>query len=111
MTPPIGLAGGSWEMHDALGHARKPLTPEGIREGAERLGLDVERYDADLADPALRAHVQEDFEGGIASGVNGTPSFFINNVRYDDDYNDEELSEAIEAARRVAAAEGASGVK
>jgi protein-disulfide isomerase len=92
-----------WEMHDAINRAKKAPTPELLRTLAKKAGLDVERFEADLADPALRTRVREDFTSGLASGANGTPTFFINNVRYDDDFDVEELAAAVEAARAVAA--------
>lgn len=64
-----------------------------------------------MADEALGRRVEEDFQSGIASGANGAPTFFINNVRYDDDFDAEELGPALEAARDVAAKAGAGGVE
>lgn len=106
-----GRQGRFWEMHEALGRARRPLTPENLRGAAEQLGLDGERFAADMADEALGRRVEEDFQSGIASGANGAPTFFINNVRYDDDFDAEELGPALEAARDVAAKAGAGGVE
>jgi protein-disulfide isomerase len=91
-----------WELHEAMNRAKKDLTPERLRELAGKAGLDVARFEADVADPALHRRVRDDFETGIASGANGTPTFFVNNVRYDDDVDAEELAAAIEAARGVA---------
>ena len=100
-----------WELHDLLSTVKKkPLEPKLVRELAGRAGLDLDRFDADIADPALAARVHEDVESGIASGVNGTPTFFINNVRYDDDTDEDDLATAIDAARGVAVQAGAGGV-
>jgi protein-disulfide isomerase len=90
-----------WDLHDAMNQSKKALTPQVVRDLAGRAGLDVERFEADLDDPALHRRVREDFDTGIASGANGTPTFFINDVRYDDDFDVEELAAAIEAARAV----------
>ncbi len=92
-----------WEMHDAMNRTKKDLKPELLRQLAGKVGLDLERFEADVADPALLARVREDFETGIASGANGTPTFFIENVRYDDDFDVEDLAAAVEAARGVVA--------
>jgi protein-disulfide isomerase len=102
-----GRQGRFWELHDLLGRSRKDLSDERIRALAGKAGLDVERFDADRADPALRARVERDVESGLASGVNGTPTLFVNGVRYDDDFDQEELARAIDAARAAAAAPSA----
>ena len=92
-----------WELHELLGRSRKDLAPDRVRELARKAGLDVERFAADLADPALRDRVEQDLDSGLASGVNGTPTFFVNGVRYDDDFDEAELGGAIEAALGAAA--------
>lgn len=47
------------------------------------LGLDLDRYDADLVDPEVAARVQRDFDAGRALGVQGTPTFFLDGQRLD----------------------------
>jgi len=70
------------EMHDLLFRNQLRLEPADLRRYAERLGLDLERFEADLADPAVRARIERDVETGLASGVDGTPSLFIDGRRY-----------------------------
>lgn len=71
-----------WEMHDLLFRNQLHLEPADLRRFAERLGLDVARFDADLADPAIKARVARDVETGLHSGVDGTPTLFIDARRY-----------------------------
>ena len=97
-----------WELNDLLGPSRKDLSPETIYKLAEKAGCDIEQFKRDAKDPALRERVEADIESGLASGVNGTPTFFLNNVRYDGDFEAQELLPAIEAARDVARSAGAS---
>ena len=97
-----GRQGRFWEMNDLLGPSRRELDPATIYKLAAKAGCDVDQFKRDAKDPALRARVEEDIETGLASGVNGTPTFFLNNVRYDGDFEPEELLPAIEAARDVA---------
>lgn len=54
-----------------------------FRGYAEELGLDLERYDADIADPEVMARVQADFDDGIRLGVDRTPTFFLNDEKLD----------------------------
>jgi protein-disulfide isomerase len=90
-----------WEMHDLLYERQRHLTDEDLHAYAEELGLDVERFDKEMAEHVHADRVHEDFMSGVRSGVNGTPTFYINGVRHDDSYEAEVLVEAIE---RVAAA-------
>lgn len=66
-----------WEFHDAV-FASGGLAGSGIRDAAERAGLDMNAYDACLADGKVAAQVQADFDKGVEVGVEGTPSFFVN---------------------------------
>ena len=68
------------------------------RAYAEQLGLDVERFDKEMAEHAHAARVHEDFMSGVRSGVNGTPTFYVNGVRHDDSYDADTLLEALERA-------------
>jgi protein-disulfide isomerase len=90
--------GSFWEMHDVLYENQKRLRDEDLHGYAERLGLDVESFDRDLADHVHAARVHEDFIGGVRSGVNGTPTFYINGARHDDSYELETLLAALERA-------------
>jgi protein-disulfide isomerase len=65
---------------------------------AEQLGLDVARFDNELAGHAHAGRVREDFMSGVRSGVNGTPTFYINGARHDASYDFETLLAALESA-------------
>jgi protein-disulfide isomerase len=90
--------GSFWEMHDVLYENQKRLRDEDLRGYAEKLGLDVERFDTELADHVHADRVHEDFLTGVRSGVNGTPTFYINGARHDDSYDAETLLAALERA-------------
>jgi protein-disulfide isomerase len=72
-----------WAMHDRLFEHQTALGDEDLLHHARKLGLDLERFRGSLGAPAHTDRVREDLSSGARSGVNGTPSLFINGVRYD----------------------------
>jgi len=73
-----GWQGRFWEMHDALFALQgRPLSEQAVLAIAADLGLDVERYRADLRDPAAKALVEADARTGRNLGLRGTPAFLI----------------------------------
>ncbi|HEY2802951.1 MAG TPA: thioredoxin domain-containing protein [Actinomycetota bacterium] len=84
-----------WPMHDTLYENQSKLEDEDLHRYAEQLGLDVERFDRELTDHVHAARVHEDFVSGVRSGVNGTPTFYVNGVRHDDSYDPETLIAAL----------------
>ena len=90
-----GAQGKFWEMHDLLFQNQQHLADENLIEYATRLQLDAARFERDLASHACLPRVQEDYRGAMRSGVKGTPSFFINGVRYKGEYDLEPLLQAI----------------
>jgi protein-disulfide isomerase len=87
-----------WEMHDVLFENQKRLRDQDLRSYAEALALDLERFERELAEHVHAGRVHEDFMSGVRSGVNGTPTFYINGVRHDDSYETETLLSALETA-------------
>lgn len=87
-----------WEMHDALYENQEQLGGALYLELAQSLGLSGPALRTALEDGTYRERVRADFTGGVRSGVNGTPSFFINGQRHDASYDFETLSAAINAA-------------
>jgi protein-disulfide isomerase len=87
-----------WQMHDLLYENQKRLRDQDLHAYAERLGLDVELFDKEMAEHVHSGRVHEDFLSGVRSGVNGTPTFYINGVRHDDSYDTEVLLAALERA-------------
>jgi len=88
-----------WEMHDLLYENQRRLGDQDLRGYADQLGLDVELFDKELVEHVHAPRVREDFMSGVRSGVNGTPSFYINGTRHDDSYDLETLLAALEQAR------------
>ena len=84
-----------WEMHDLLYENQDALEDEYLARYAAALGLDAERLIREVLAGAHTARVREDFRSGAHLGVNGTPSFFINGVRYDGGPDVEELLTAL----------------
>jgi NhaA family Na+:H+ antiporter len=95
-----GAQGRFWAMHDRLYEAGpRALEPAGLREHARAAGVaDLERFDAELAGGVHLARVREDVESGRASGVGGTPSFFLDGEPYTGFYDAETLTEVLRAA-------------
>ncbi|PWS28332.1 disulfide bond formation protein DsbA [Pedobacter yonginense] len=78
-----GMQGKFWEMHDALYENQYRLANDLFDELAETLGLDLEKFTADVNSDEARDKVENDFESGVRSGVNGTPSFYVNGTKFD----------------------------
>ena len=93
-----GAQGKFWEMHDMLFENQEALSEQDLLSYAADLGLDVDRFASDLNDGTFDEKVRHDFMGGVKSGVNGTPTFFINGVRHDGSWEGNSLLEAIERA-------------
>jgi protein-disulfide isomerase len=87
-----------WAMHDRLYEHQRALDDAHLEQHAQAVGLDVERFDREMEEGRYRARVREDFTSGVRSGVNGTPTFFINSARHDDSYALDVLLAAIEQA-------------
>jgi protein-disulfide isomerase len=98
-----GAQGKFWEMHDLLFEHQEALEFEDVALYATELGLDVDRFITDLKNGTCANKIHDDVRGGIQSGVNGTPTFFLNGVRYDDSWDYETLSELIRGMIQKAA--------
>jgi len=85
-----------WEMHELLYEHQGELDREHLDDYASEIGLDVERFERELDAGAYAERVREDFLGGVRSGANGTPTFYLNGVRYDGPWDFESLAEEIE---------------
>jgi protein-disulfide isomerase len=79
------------------------LDLQSLTRYAGLLGLDLARFTNELAQHVYAPRVREDFLSGVRSGVNGTPTFFINGARHDGSYDVRTLSAVIQSASRVAA--------
>jgi len=90
------MQGRFWEMHELLFHRQKALEDADLRRYADELGLDVERFDADLRSDAVLARIRRDVESGLASGeVRGTPTLFIDGVVHRGPYDADSLLEEV----------------
>ncbi len=94
-----GRQGKFWQMHDLLFENQDALGVDDLRQHAERLGLDVDAFAQALGDARLSERIRRDFMGGVRSGVNGTPAFFINDIRHDGGWDAESLIESLRTAR------------
>jgi len=72
-----------WEMHDAIYENQQNLNEHLLLELVKELKLDIPQFKSDLESSALKAKVDEDFESGVVSGVNGTPSFYVNGKKFE----------------------------
>ena len=67
-----------WELHDQLYENYNRLSDQKIREIAQQVGLDMEKFDKDMKAPELKAIVERDFQEGARIGVRGIPTIFVN---------------------------------
>jgi protein-disulfide isomerase len=98
-----------WEMHDALFEHQEALDDDALIAYADELGLDATRVARDLESGTYAPRVRANFRSGVRSGVNGTPTFFVNGDRWDGPWFDEveflrTLREAADEAESAARA-------
>ena len=84
-----GAQGRFWEMHDLIFEHQDALEVEHLLGYAASLGLDAKQIARDLEAGTYVKRVRDDFRSGVKSGVNGTPTFFVNGVRYDGSWANE----------------------
>lgn len=89
-----------WQMHDLLFANQSHLKRPQLRQYAQRLELDMVRYDADMGDTVYLQRVREDIEGASRSGVRSTPTFFLNGEIQDVSFGLQKLFDAVDAALR-----------
>ena len=87
-----------WEMHDMLLENQWALEDDDLVAYAKSLRIDAKAFEQELRGHVHKARVKEDFTSGVRSGVNGTPTFFINGVRFDGSWDADGLTEALKAA-------------
>jgi protein-disulfide isomerase len=93
-----GAQGKFWEMHDLLYENQDALEPEDLVQYARALKLDLPRFVLEMREDVYAERVREEFHSGVRSGVNGTPTFFINGVRHNGPFDLASLLAAIEEA-------------
>ena len=67
-----------WELHDKIFANQKQLTPEKFLEYAAEIGLDIEKFKADLASPEVKSRIDADKQEAAKLRNSGTPGFFVN---------------------------------
>ncbi len=72
-----------WEMHDALFEREPPFTDADLRDIARTIGLDLDRFEQDLDSEPVRRRIERDRSRGRQDGVTGTPTLFVDGIRYD----------------------------
>jgi protein-disulfide isomerase len=95
------MQGKFWEMHDYIFHHQHTLEDADLEQFAEAVGLDVQQFARALAEQRALARIEEDVDGGERSGVQGTPTFFINGALYRGSWEREALLAALQAASRT----------
>ncbi len=78
-----------WQMHDILFENQDRLTDADLVRYADALDLDTDLFAKELEEETYEAQVRASFRSGVRSGVNGTPTFFINGERHDGPWADE----------------------
>lgn len=90
-----GAQGKYWEMHDALFENQTALRDENVAQYAAQLGLDARRLMGQVVSGEYAWRVREDFRSGVRCDVNGTPTFFVNGIRFDEASDVDSLIEAL----------------
>jgi protein-disulfide isomerase len=91
-----GGAGAFWAMHDMIFEHQSALDDASLGHYAIQAGVDGEAVLADLREGRYRKLIRESFMSGVRSGVNGTPTLFIDGIRYDGPRDEETLVAALE---------------
>jgi protein-disulfide isomerase len=85
-----------WEMHDYLFEHQKALDYTHLLEYAQKVGLDIERFKKDMSGHVYTSLIDQSLKTGIDSGVEGTPTFFVNGSRYEKSWDLKTFSDVLE---------------
>lgn len=96
-----GASGRFWEMHDGIYDNQDQLGLPLLLALVNALGMSEVALREALVNGTYEPKVKSDFIGGVRSGVNGTPAFFINGRRHDGSYAYSDLVSAVEASMRI----------
>ena len=96
-----GAQGKFWPMHDLLFENQQHLKANHLRGYAQRLELDLARYDYEMGDHVYLQRVREHIASGVASGVRGTPGFYLNGAYQDVSFGFEHMMEAVRQRMRA----------
>ena len=99
-----GAQGRFWEMHDRLFDRRDEIDLDLVIDEAQALGLDLDRFVDDIQEQVHAEHVRLDAASALASGVHGTPAFFVGDRRHEGSWDAQTLGRALDAGRPVGAA-------
>jgi protein-disulfide isomerase len=77
-----GRQGKFWEFHDELFKIYKQIDEKKIIEIAQQIGLDMNQFNNDINDPAIRKLIRDDYQEGLSIGVRGVPAVFINGKKF-----------------------------
>lgn len=89
-----------WKMHDILYEHQNQLDSNHLYSYAKSLNLDMNRFEKDIKKSQTIEHIREDMEAGEESGVDGTPSFYINGRKYHGASDYDEMKEYIDGLMR-----------
>src|SRR5262249_42976630 len=90
------LQGRFFEMHDAIFDRELPIARTELVQLAAHIGIDPSRFESDLDSEAVRARVERDLQQGRENGVTGTPTLFVDGIRYDGAWDYHSMLEALE---------------
>ncbi len=96
-TEAAAAQGRFWEMHDIIYENQRKMEDADLIHHAQKIGLNVQQFEADFDKENTQQKVEADFESGVRSGVNGTPSFFINGQKYEGSWDELSMLDYLEA--------------
>ena len=95
-----GKQGKFWEMHDLIFQNQSDWSEEKnaaviFAKYAQEVGLDLAKFQTDIASEEIKAKIENDYKSGVKAGVNSTPSFFLNGEKITNPRNYDEFKNAI----------------
>ena len=96
-----GAQGRFWPFYDVLFEHQRHLTEKHLRQYAQQIGLDLERYDYEMNDHVYLQRVHEHCKGGKQLGIRSMPAFYVNGTFTDVSFGLQHLEESVERARLV----------
>ncbi|MGI0090829.1 MAG: DsbA family protein [Nitrososphaerales archaeon] len=102
MAEASGAQGKFWDMHDYIYVNQASLNNEDLFLGfaKSKLSLDEDKISREVDKHFYSPRIREDFLSGVRSGVNGTPTFFLNDRRHDGSYEFNSLTDAVDSLLR-----------